>query len=1231
MAVLHRVDIDVKAAADAGKKAAGVFMANVKAGMKHNPAIKDIFERIGDQWGKAMKANSPLGLGNAYKTYVKLRTDVEKAKGIATSQTKADLARLNAQILANKGDQKFEQRTTEKLSAEIGKLSAEAMRLPEIEAVTKGKRDLLSTLGSLEKLSISASMSQGMGREQATDFARMMTDITAGRINKAASAEELKSIQSDLLGSERQYMRTIDMQKQKIANDKLEAQFAKAAQADARRSREQEAMQRQAAIKRELADVESKFATEKRLANEAIKANRLSESAEASFRKGLYDDEAAARRREAADRQAELKRELADVESKFATEKRLANDALKESKIHQREAQQFEKTMQSFVRTDYASAALARKQEALTRYATIEGEFRSAQAALDDLANSTKSITANQQRRAWMQSTIEEWKTQGAMIQADWNKTKLQEDRRYREQQEAERHRAINAEFASVNSAFNELKNEALPAIRTAAKLREEESRREKIVSDMSKKTFEQRQKNMLTELDNLVSEGKDRQRLKNMFDWLPWRNSLYASTPGIRASILQFIPGLRTAGKGDPYQLAENRDIIAREIQNARTAEQLDAIRRQYDFDRRHAVYQADINKYKNRSTRWAIRDAEGNYLPTVSKMQDYFGSVMRRLAAAWVGVMWTRMMLQPFAMGADFITTHADKHTRQKNMYNVSLPYGMTSGKSFEQWEDESFAKARSLRMNAAAYREMVMNAAPIFHTAVYGKDYKKGAIGADGRMHYQGERIVTDMKQVEQIAENLHRMAKISGSSDVEMHAALRQVIQMISKGRGNIQDIRPILESGGHMGDMIARFGFGAAGAADLYKLNEDKALTADKLLKNLLSDKTTDDLRELMRRTARTWEDVAAIMKGDINKLFLPTIRSFAAESEYGLGDKLLGITKSLADNTWIGEAIRDRIDLIIEDLSQRWFDYLRIGLKSLAVVGYIASGVSIIGGTLAKIFGYVTNFVGDYVTTDLIDKRLKQEGLDGRFLFESPTDHLVDLATGTGDQRLRGAILRRIGLANANFEKSENMDKLLNSISGFTDSDIDAIMGEFSNWNEDSQARSRSEIHQGIENAKKIAGTDITDLLKLNDESRNLRDTTNEMIDSLVGGVIGGSSWLLEKGLSNDPRELFGIGEGSIEAAVKQMEDERLPGHALDLANRTAGNTGETAKNTRKANQIQLAILKQVAGTRVVNRVVHVNPNIVSNVGTIRNGIEYDQLLKDLGSTVNHAVTAYAL
>ena len=218
-------------------------------------------------------------------------------------------------------------------------------------------------------------------------------------------------------------------------------------------------------------------------------------------------------------------------------------------------------------------------------------------------------------------------------------------------------------------------------------------------------------------------------------------------------------------------------------------------------------------------------------------------------------------------------------------------------------------------------------------------------------------------------------------------------------------------------------------------------------------------------------------------------------------------------------------------------------------------------------------------------------------------------------------------LLKKFGLSEKDMENPSGIVKLIEGVAGMSEDDIreQANLGSFG------RDIRYKKMKQGVRRAKALLITDATNLLTSQQKSYDLRNTTNKMIDSLVGAAIGGSSWLLEKGLSNDPSELFGVGEGSIEAAVKKMEDERLPGHALDLAGQTAGNTGETAKNTRKANQIQLAILKQVAGTRVVNRVVHVNPNIVSHVGTIRNGIEYDQLLKDLGSTVNHAVTAYAL
>lgn len=757
---------------------------------------------------------------------------------------------------------------------------------------------------------------------------------------------------------------------------------------------------------------------------------------------------------------------------------------------------------------------------------------------------------------------------------------------------------------------------------------------------DAEKRLAAARRKELDT-LDELIRKHKDRQRLKNMWEWLPWgRNGKFSDTPGISFGLLRHIPLLGHFGWGGG-SLEDDRSDIRRQIKNAKDVNELAAIRQRYQFDERQAVYDRDLGRLREgRSWLWStralglpIRSAEGEYLPSLNKMGESFMRMTNKLATAWIGVMWARMAAQSIGAPLIAMMQGADTHTRQKNMYNVSLPYGMTSGKTFEQWEDESFEKARRLRMSASEYRATVMNAAPIFHTAEYGEDYKKGRIGVDGRMHYQGERIITDMAQVERVAENLHMMARISGSSDVEMQAALRQVIQMISKGRGNIQDIRPILESGGHMGDMIARFGFGASGAADLYKLNDKKGLTADKLLTNLLSDKTSDDLRELMRRSARTWEEVAAIMKSDLNKLFLPTIRAFASESEYGLGDKLTSMTKTLADQEWLGRAIRDKLTDLIDLVRSNWYVYLSQFLR-------FAGTMTLMGSVGIRAFGILNQIVNRatgiglqaFAYGDIHDRAFTVLGAS------EAERRVADLGSYL-DSRLFGDTEYGMGGNQGvrDYLKSKGVD--IDTLSGFHGKFITQKYAQASVVGMNALYELRDKTDAELENIIGKGARDYVDRavkLKLSsyeDDVLGLAgglhsiDVTNEEIDKIIEGSTDLGWKLLHLGEGDNLKKLV----QDMEANVKKEEDERLPGHALDLQNQTAGNTGETAKNTRKANQIQLAILKQVAGTRVVNRVVHVNPNIVSNVGTIRNGIEYDQLLKDLGSTVNHAVTAYAL
>lgn len=806
--------------------------------------------------------------------------------------------------------------------------------------------------------------------------------------------------------------------------------------------------------------------------------------------------------------------------------------------------------------------------------------------------------------------------------------------------------RLVNSEKRDINQRIRAAVGKAgLEQVRNLLDVRMKDAQAT-IEQARASRTLKEAQRKELDTLDELIRKHKDRQRLKNMWEWLPWgRNGKFSDTPGISFGLLRHVPLLGHFGWGGG-SLEDDRSDIRRQIKNAKDVNKLAAIRKKYQFDERQAVYDRDLRRLRKGKSWWAstralglpIRSAKGEYLPTLNKMGESFMRMTNKLATAWIGVMWARMAAQTIGAPLIGMMQAADTHTRQKNMYNVSLPYGMTSGKTFEQWEDESFEKARRLRMSASEYRATVMNAAPIFHTAEYGEDYKKGRIGVDGRMHYQGERIVTDMAQVERVAENLHMMARISGSSDVEMQAALRQVIQMISKGRGNIQDIRPILESGGHMGDMIARFGFGASGAADLYKLNDKKELTADKLLTNLLSDKTSDDLRELMRRSARTWEEVAAIMKSDLNKLFLPTIRAFADESEYGLGDKLTSMTKTLADQEWLGRAIRDKLTDLIDLVRSNWYVYLSQFLR-------FAGTMTLIGSVGIRAFGVLNQIVNRFTGIglqaatygDIHDRAFHALGADefDRIMINLPTYLDSKLFGDTefgigGNQGVRDYLKSKgvdIDTLSGLHGKFITQDYARASVAGMnalyelrdkTDAELENIIGKG-----DPGHTARDYVDRAV---KLKMSSYEDDVLALAGGLHSI-DTTNAEIDKIIEGSTDLGLKLLHLGEGDNFKKLV----QDMEANVKKEEDARLPGHALDLQNQTAGNTGETAKNTRKANQIQLAILKQVAGTRVVNRVVHVNPNIVSNVGTIRNGIEYDQLLKDLGSTVNHAVTAYAL
>ena len=81
---------------------------------------------------------------------------------------------------------------------------------------------------------------------------------------------------------------------------------------------------------------------------------------------------------------------------------------------------------------------------------------------------------------------------------------------------------------------------------------------------------------------------------------------------------------------------------------------------------------------------------------------------------------------------------------------------------------------------------------------------------------------------------------------------------------------------------------------------------------------------------------------------------------------------------------------------------------------------------------------------------------------------------------------------------------------------------------------------------------------------------------------------------------------------------------------ALSAAVQTAANTAAIKHNTAKATEVQIALLKQVAGRAVVNRITNVRPNIVANVGSIKSGADLDEVMKRLEVATASAVAGYA-
>ena len=395
----------------------------------------------------------------------------------------------------------------------------------------------------------------------------------------------------------------------------------------------------------------------------------------------------------------------------------------------------------------------------------------------------------------------------------------------------------------------------------------------------------------------------------------------------------------------------------------------------------------------------------------------------------------------------------------------------------------------------------------------------------------------------------------------------------------------------------------------------------------------------------MRRTRRTWEDTWAIIKTDMNQLFMPTIRSFASSNQYGLGDKLLGYSGAIAQNKEFQDKILQFTDNVVTNLIDKWPDYVEQGIQTLGMVGLIATYVGGILKTVNSGLSWLTQTYhggqADSLFNEVFENVIKLSEIDRINLASDysnmgVSDILKSMFSGLpgqGSGRLLVAhAVRKLG-GDLEIPTSGVMTKdwaksaveQINKYGSLTDNDIRSMVLKET---KDNRFADRHYLEQSYKQARDLLHNVATKSSIVDDMEGFL--SMGEMLDRAdkrAEEIYESVKNLTFSALSTDKISNF-IKAG--EEQKEKIESSYLPEQAVFMNNVATG-VGNIDKNTRKATQVQLAILKQVAGTRTINRVVHVSPNIVANVGTIRNGIEYEQLLKDLGTTVNHAVTAYAL
>ena len=366
------------------------------------------------------------------------------------------------------------------------------------------------------------------------------------------------------------------------------------------------------------------------------------------------------------------------------------------------------------------------------------------------------------------------------------------------------------------------------------------------------------------------------------------------------------------------------------------------------------------------------------------------------------------------------------------------------------------------------------------------------------------------------------------------------------------------------------------------------------------------------LASVVRGTTVELADVGEIMKSDIGRALLPLIGGASAAGNGGIGDLLTSITGAIADST-LGDDIKNWIEtrlMRVIDGQGGLRGAIETCVNAVGALGLgLAAGakvcISALNGFVTALT-YVMQAIDAITPGELIPVRMKD----------------IQRQHGWTDEQALKVADPRYYRAIPDTKRARKPGDVV------TDRYSDAGMHMAVVFNPNNKAYASESEMQGLFDNYGFFSGDRNDFLRA--QMKTLQSDARSYVYSELRGRISNAQDIVNQ-MSNGAVDLF-------DAVAKWKSGDKNPEAAplasdnvgLSAAVQTAANTAAIKHNTAKATEVQIALLKQVAGRAVVNRITNVRPNIVANVGSIKSGADLDEVMKRLEVATASAVAGYA-